>query len=117
MEYLLVIIVCIYNFKRVDYQVLGPLVADIVAALSLIGLTTSTMGLISSLFKILGWISEDTIIGIATYIALRIPLIASILAGFIIIYHEFQLDNKVRRLIEVVRDKIRKKNLIVKKSM
>lgn len=91
MQNLLFIILSLLNFRRINYQTMNPVVADIVAALSLIALITAIMGFISTFFQFLGWVNAKTIEEIAVYLALHTPMIASTLVVLILLFHDSQL--------------------------
>lgn len=91
MQNLLFIILSLLNFRRINYQTMNPVIADIVAALSLIALITAIMGFISTFFQFLGWVNAKTIEEIAVYLALHTPMIASTLVVLILLFHDSQL--------------------------
>lgn len=91
MQNLLFIILSLLNFRRINYQTMNPVVADIVAALSLIALITAITGFISTFFQFLGWVNAKTIEEIAVYLALHTPMIASTLVVLILLFHDSQL--------------------------
>jgi hypothetical protein len=83
-----------------------PIVVDIVAALSLVAIVTSGIGLLASFIELIGLMTHETIISITIYFALRTPIIAASLAGGVIVYHEYQLHNIVAHSMSKFKDKL-----------
>lgn len=106
MEYLLVIIICLCIFRRVDYQSMKPLIVDIILALSLVAIVTSGIGLLASFIELIGLMTHETIISITIYFALRTPIITASLAGGVIVYHEYELHNVTQHLLHKLKTKV-----------
>lgn len=81
------------NIQRMrrDMTTMNTVVSDAVIALSLFGLVTSIIEIIGEVLQLIGLIEAETLRAIVTWLAVNCPMISIVIAGFILVNHDYQL--------------------------